>query len=144
MKLPSWPTMIVVIVTATFVAVVAFIFFTLGHRVELVTPDYYARSLTYQETIEGTRRAQALQPVPTLRVSGAQLRLTIPQHAGATGTLYFYRPSDARLDRELPLRLDGQGDQAVEVGGYARGPWRIQATWTHSNLNYRLENLIVF
>lgn len=144
MKLPSWPTMIVVIVTATFVAVVAFIFFTLGHRVELVTPDYYARSLTYQETIDATRRAQTLQPTPTLQVSGTQVLLTIPQHAGATGLVHFYRPSDAGLDRGIPLQLDAQGRQAIEVGDYARGAWRIQATWTYSNLNYRLENLTIF
>ena len=139
MKLPSWPTVIISVVTAAFLAVVAFVFFSQRHKVDLVAPDYYAQSLRHQDRIDSVRRAAQLTPEPMLRVEQRSVQVAIPNPVGATGEVYFYRPSDGKLDQRLPLALDEAGRQTMDASALAGGFWKIELTWTVSNLAYRVE-----
>ena len=139
MKLPSWPTVIVAFITAVFLAVVAFIFFTRGHQVELVTPDYYAQEIKYQDHIDAVRRAQQFPAGSVLQVRDGQAIIAIPNFTGATGSLHLYRASDARLDQHLPLTLDAAGKQVVDLSTLAKGPWRFSLMWTVSNETFLVE-----
>ena len=139
MKMPSWPTVIVAFITAVFLAVVAFIFFTRGHQVELVTPDYYAQEINYQAHIDAVQRARQFPADSVLQVRDGQAHIAIPNFQNATGTLHLYRASDARLDQHLPLALDAEGRQVVDLGSLAPGPWRFNLMWTVSNENYLVE-----
>lgn len=139
MKLPSWPSVIVAFITAVFLAVVAFIFFTRGHQVELVTPDYYAQEIKYQDHIDALRRAQQFPAGSVLQVQNDQAIIAIPNFVNATGTLHLYRAADARLDQHLPLALDAAGKQVVDLRALARGPWRFNLTWTVSNETFLVE-----
>lgn len=139
MKLPSWPTVIISVVTAAFLVVVAFVFFTLRHKVELVAPDYYAQSLRHQDRMESVQRAAQLTSEPMLRVENRSIHVAIPNPAGATGEVYFYRPSDGKLDQRIALALDEAGRQTLDASALADGFWKIELTWTVSNLAYRVE-----
>lgn len=139
MKLPSWPTVIITAVTAVFLAVVSFVIFSQRHKVELVRPDYYAESLRHQDHMDSLRRARAFTNEPILRVVGRSILVTIPNPVDATGELYFYRPSDAKLDRRFALSLDDTGRQTLDASTLAGGFWKIELTWMVSNLAYRVE-----
>ena len=143
MKLPSWPSVIIAVVTGVFLAVVAFIFFSLRHRVELVTPDYYEQSLRHQDHLDSVRRARQLAGGPWLRVDGRSAQVVLPQVNGVTGSLYLYRPSNAKLDQVYPLLLDGAGRQTFDLSGLAAGLWRIRLGWTVSNQSYLVEDSLV-
>ena len=143
MKLPSWPSVIVGAVTAVFLAVVFFIFFSLRNRVELVAPDYYAQSLQHQDHLDAVRRASRLTPRPLVNLEGNVVRIQVASHPGATGSVYLYRPSDAKLDQTLEVALDTEGRQSLDLSGLAAGLWRIQVRWTYSNETFLVEQPLV-
>ena len=139
MKLPSWPTVIIAVVTAAFLVVVAFVFFSQRHKVELVAPDYYAQSLRHQDRMDSVQRARQFTNAPILQVEGRSVRVAIPNPAGASGEVYFYRPSDGKMDQRIALALDDAGRQTLDASALAGGFWKIELTWTVSNLAYRVE-----
>jgi nitrogen fixation protein FixH len=113
-------------------ATVAFVVFALGQQVELVSPDYYGQSLTYDRRIEATRHAAELGPAVqcALAGEGRTLVVTLPRdQASAAGTLTMYRPSGGGTDRVLPLAVDASGAQRVSLAGLARGRWVLKMEW---------------
>lgn len=139
----SWPIALILFFIAVFAAVIAFVLFTQRHRVDLVAPDYYAQSLTHEAYLDSVRRAQQFTNTPILEIEGRVVRITIPNPLGATGEVHLYRPADARLDQRLPLALDAEGRQQLDLTTLAPGPWRVQLTWSVSNLSYATDRLTV-
>ena len=139
MKGNPWPVAITLFIAALIGGVVAFAVFSVKHRVDLVAPDYYDQEIRYQQQLDGSRRALRLEGGPVLSVTGQTLSIAVPNHLNATGTVTFYRPSDARLDQVFPLRLDDQGRQAVDLHGLAEGRWRIRVNWVVSNQTFLVE-----
>lgn len=109
-----------------------FVAFALGQPVELVSADYYAQSLAVDARTDAVRRAGALGT--RIRIDrdpdGQALMLTLPaEHAGATGTVTLYRPSNAGSDRAMAISLDAAGIQRISIAGLARGRWVLKIDW---------------
>jgi nitrogen fixation protein FixH len=129
----------IALVYGTFAAAtIAFVVFALRQPVDLVSPDYYARSLQQDDRTAAERRAAALAAGIACRIDSGTLTVTVPPEASrqAAGTLTLYRPSDGRADRVVPLALDATGIQRVPLAGVARGRWQLQLAWTAGGLRY--------
>jgi nitrogen fixation protein FixH len=127
-------------VTAGFVA------FAMSHPVQLVSSDYYERSLAHDAHLAAVSRTQALGQGFSLdvAVSGDVLLVTVPADAasGATGRITLYRPADAKADRTVTLSLDAQHQQRVPLAGLAPGRWRARVEWTALGKAYFAERLV--
>jgi hypothetical protein len=62
---------------------------------------------------------------------------------GATGRVHFYRPSDARLDRELPLALNADGVQRFDAKELAAGLWKVRVLWSVEGKEYFLDQPVI-
>jgi nitrogen fixation protein FixH len=136
------------LVYATFVAAtIGFVVFALGQPVELVSADYYSRSLTYDERLEAVHRADALgDAVRWTRTADARvLIVTLPREHAATaamGTLTLYRPSSVKADRTVPLALDARGEQRLSLDGLAPGRWILKVDWQVQGRSYYRESAV--
>lgn len=113
--------------TATFVA------FAMRHPVQLVSDDYYARSLDHDRHRAAIENADRLgRDVLVADANGRSVTIALPtaQAHDARGGLRFYRPSDATADRSVALALDGEGRQQVRLDGLVAGRWVAQLDWT--------------
>lgn len=140
-----WGLAIALVYAAFASATVAFVVFALRQPVDLVSPDYYARSLRQDDRAAAERRASALTTPITCRIAGGDaLVITLPREAshGAAGTLTLYRPSDGRADRVVPLALDADGTQRVSLAGMAHGRWQIQLEWEAGGVRYYHERRV--
>jgi hypothetical protein len=100
---------------------------------DLVTEDYYARELAYQEIIDAKANAAALEEPFAFRVAKdySYLELDFPAEAGSPeGKIFFYRPSDASVDFHVELSPDAQGLQRIPLKGLLQGFWRVNMEWT--------------
>jgi len=61
----------------------------------------------------------------------------------AQGRIQLYRPSDARLDRDLPLALDVNGLQRLDAKRLHAGPWNIRVQWSVDGEEFFLSRSIV-
>ncbi|TDQ13507.1 FixH protein [Algoriphagus boseongensis] len=109
--------------------------------IHLVTENYYEKEIKYQEQIEREKSAVGLdREVVMFDASSKTIYLDLP--VGAKGSLQLFRPSDARLDQELPLDITTEGKTAIPVEKLKSGYWRVQLTWTENGLEYYEEKKI--
>lgn len=132
------------LVYGTFVvATLSFVTFALGRPVELVSADYYSRSLTHDQRIAAARGGDAVAREIGVLLDGDPLVVvvTLPRaHAGtAQGTLTFYRPSSAGSDVVVPIALDSAGRQRVDAGRLASGRWILKMEWSAGGARYYRE-----
>jgi nitrogen fixation protein FixH len=127
----NWGTAIALVYTTFAVSTLSFVAFAMGQPVQLVSPDYYSRSLRQDERMAASERARALGTTMTVRIEPGAVLIDLPAgHAWATGAVTFYRPADVGSDRTVPLALDAVGDIRVTTNGLAAGRWRLQVEWT--------------
>ena len=137
----SWGTGIALTYAAFALATSGFVAFAMGRRVDLVSSDYYERSLQLDRRLDATRNAAAIgdalmveQHPSTLAIS-----LRMVDAGSATGRILFYRSSDAHADREMPLALDAAGRQEVPLAGMKSGNWSLQIEWRLQGRDYYVE-----
>jgi hypothetical protein len=138
-----WGAAIALVYGAFATSTLAFVAFALSQPVDLVSADYYARSLRQDVRLAAVQRADALGPALACAPSadGKSLDLRIPPTAtrAAVGTLTLYRAADGRADRVLPLRLNPDGVQRVSLEDLARGRWTVQVNWRVADADYYRE-----
>ena len=142
----NWGAAIAAVYIVFAASTLGFVAFAMSHPVQLVSPDYYERSLQQDQRAEAGERARALGE--RLRVeldAGAGvLAVTVPPEAatGARGTITLYRPSDVHADRTMPLALDGAGRQQLRTAALARGRWLVRIDWIAGGRSYLHEVVV--
>ncbi len=108
---------------------------------ELVRPDYYEQEIAYQKQIDRLSRTAAVRSEVSVAydIAKSQVALRIPtQHLAdkPAGTIHFYRPSNAKLDFDLPLAVDASGKQSFPTAKLLGGLWKVQVSWTSGGQEY--------
>ena len=115
---------------------------------ELVSADYYEQELAYQGHI-GRLRRSAGAGVSITHLPGRQggvLRIAWPaasRPVGVAGEVGLYRPSEASLDRRIPLRVGADGVQTVDASGLKPGLWRVRVQWGPKDSGFFAEAPVV-
>jgi nitrogen fixation protein FixH len=143
----NWGTGITAVYSAFALATSGFVYFAMRQPVDLVRPDYYAASLTHDDRLAATRRADALGDAVGVAVHDQARTLAItfpPAHLESmAGTLTLYRAADASADREMRIAPDRQGRQHVPLAGLARGQWLVKLEWRAAGQRFYTERLVV-
>lgn len=117
------------------------------NSMDLVRPDYYEQGVRYQEQIDRENRTARLSDAVQISYDAAgNVALQLPAAQAAkspAGTVRLYRPSDASLDRELPLAVNAAGHQVVDTTQLRRGNWKLRVTWRVAGEEFFSEQSIV-
>jgi len=137
----SWGTGIALTYAVFALATSGFVAFAMGRRVDLVSTDYYERSLELERRLNAKRNALELGDAVALEQKPSMLAITfgMGEARSATGRIVFYRSSDAHADREVPLALDAAGRQVVPLNGMKSGNWSLQIEWRLRDRDYYVE-----
>jgi nitrogen fixation protein FixH len=140
MKRNPWPYAIALFFAIFISAMTIWIVFAVQNDHQLVRKDYYEQELKFQNELDSFERAAGAN----IQISYAQdtriLTFTLPQEA--TGTIYFYRPSNVRSDRQMPLALRN-GVQTVDVKAFDPGLWQVRLHWSANGAEFRHDRRIV-
>ncbi len=142
-----WPIAITGFFAVAILFIVTFIAFAMRQREDLVSADYYEREVRYQSQLDAMNRSQVLaaQAVVTFEPAQQVIVITLPpaQTQGATGNIHLYRPSDARLDRNVPLALDAAGIQRLDAKDLRDGLWKVRVTWSVGAKEYFVDQPVI-
>lgn len=142
-----WPVAIITFFILAVLFLGTFVFWALRQREDLVTANYYEKEIRYQQQLDTLNRSQAVaaQVVVTYEPIANQIVITLPaaQAQGATGKIHLYRPSDASLDRELPLALDAAGTQQLDATKLQPGLWKVRVHWTTAGQEYFIDQSVI-
>lgn len=143
-KASWWPKLII----ATFVFFALFIGNMVRQAmqsdVDLVSKDYYKNEIAFQEHINKVSATQKLSESIIINhaVAAEQISLVFPQNIASEdlkGSVQFFRPSDAKLDFEVPLKLNSDNQQHISTTELAKGMWRVKINWHSHNQDYYLQ-----
>ncbi|MGB0391546.1 MAG: FixH family protein [Salibacteraceae bacterium] len=111
-------------------------------KTELVTEDYYAKEIQFQDQLDRVKNALELNTNFTWTKSEDSWVLGLSgdfTHKEVKGVLTVFRPSDSSLDFEIPIQLDSNFKQVVSASKFVKGKYQIQVKWTVNGKECYLE-----
>jgi nitrogen fixation protein FixH len=141
----SWGIKITILYTGFAALIMTMVGLTMREQIDLVTPDYYEQELHYQDRIDAIERTRLLEEQPTWEVGKKALRLHLPASAGKqeiVGHVYFFRPSDSRLDQTIALPAAVSGIREIPLGKLKKGVYKMQISWKQGQTDYYTEGII--
>ncbi len=131
----NWGTGIAIFIGIFMISMLMMVFSTLNHRWDLVADDYYEQDLKFDQKAEKMRNAATSGA--SLSVSANHLHEVAVAFSGisanTTGTLRFFRPSDAALDFAVPFAVGQDLRQSVKSAKLVSGKWKAIAEWKGNN-----------
>lgn len=109
--------------------------------IHLVTHDYYEQEIKYQEQIDRMINASHLE-MNAIEYHEGIKSLSLHLKEGSVGTLHFFRPSDARLDRKIDFEILEINSNSVDLSSLKEGYWRVKMTWKEGGKEFYLEKKI--
>ncbi|MEJ8804478.1 FixH family protein [Pontibacter sp. H249] len=141
-----WPYAIVVCMVLFMAYIAMFVYKAMKLDVDLVSKDYYQQEIQYQDRIESVKRTQALGDVMLdYSAENKSILLQMPatyKDKNLSGTITFFRPSDDKMDKEIPLQLGRDHSQLVETSDLGSGLWKVRVNFTDGEDTYYTEKTI--
>jgi len=104
--------------------------------------DYYEQGLNYDRAYEKKQNVLIMQESPTITISGDTLYIHFVSKVN-TGKLLLRKPSDSRLDRELPFRTSNN-IFVLPLSTFDRGMWNLYIDWKSLGRDFLFEEHILF
>jgi len=119
---------------------------TTQEKVDLVTSDYYAQEIKYQDKIDASKRAAALSSPLRYQLKGQTLTIEFPKEFDGkdlTGDVLVYYPADSRKDVTVPVKTTGNTMQ-LTLDVKNTGMHILQVNWQDGKTAYYFEeNLFI-
>lgn len=111
--------------------------------IELVGKNYYADGQAFQKKINEREQTAALTTKASLKFSAdfQQAKIQFPTSI-STGSLVFYRPSNANLDKTVSVAADSSGLALIHTPFLVKGPWNVSLIWEKDGKSYIEEQRI--
>jgi hypothetical protein len=135
----QWPLGIIVAYIIFVGGTLTFVFISFTTKVDLVTDDYYQKTLVYQSKIDSESNAMSLAHPLAWRFVDGDIVITYPEElleSGLAGKITMYRPSDVNLDFVVPVAVELDGTQRISAGAMQKGLWRMEVEWTSGEKNF--------
>ncbi len=111
--------------------------------VDLVTDNYYEKELDYQQQINKESRTASMKKEVEIKYSDKIIILNFNNPStNIDGQVYFYRPSNSKMDFKIPLKVDGNGKQRIDASSIIKGMWHVQVSWNEKDKDFYSEQTI--
>lgn len=121
---------------------IAFVIFSMGKEVNLVTEDYYGEELKFQNKIDIMERSLLAKVKPEIIFENNKLIIQLPDSTNKfklNGNIHFYRPSDNKLDFKIPVQLSSENITSIDLSGLKKGKWEAHLSWFDNELEFYTE-----
>lgn len=145
----NWGTGIVLVMVG-FIAFILYFVITMStdeaYSHDLVTEEYYAKEMAYQDEIDAETNTNNLaERFKSKKVADGWL-LTFPDELTPEkikGNVFLYRPSNQRLDFEIPMELSSS-DLLIPDKRLIDGRWNIIIDWTYDGKSFMYKEEISY
>ena len=141
----SWGYKITVLYVGFILLIISMVALTMREKVDLVSKDYYEQELKYQDKIDKVNRTNALKRSLTWKIKTDSLILEVAEQFKAekiNGSIFLFRPSDAALDKTIPVEMNSSGMQVISTDQLKKGIYKMQVSWEAKGEEYYNEGII--
>ena len=145
----SWPTGIILALSAFIIFILSFVYkatFMQEYDHHLVSDDYYKDELNYQQEIDKLNNSAALKEDVTLTKVAEGLLIKFPAEFDPekiTGTISFQRPSNDKIDFQLPIKLT-TANYLISNNNLVEGRWNVKIEWTINGNTYLFKEKLMY
>ncbi|UKJ05925.1 FixH family protein [Solitalea lacus] len=96
---------------------------------ELISPNYYADELKYQEKINASENAGTLSESLKVEAINKSITIDLPKDfegKSISGEINLVRPSDKSKDVKVPLNASMKGVQQISSNKFVKGLYLLQ------------------
>lgn len=143
----SWGTKIAILYIGFVAMIVALVVKSSQVNTDLVSADYYAQELKFQDKINGQKNLSNLTNSIECVTERNAVLITLPEELrnnSTKGEIVIYRPSDALLDVKQILKADTSGIQRIQSKSFKRGLYKVQLNCSSQGKNYFFEKDIFY
>ncbi|MCA0932068.1 FixH family protein [Lutimonas saemankumensis] len=137
----NWGTGIFLAMLAFMIFILTFVYKSIAldeYQHELVSEDYYKDELHYQEEIDKINNAKELSENIELENTNEGILIKFPEEvlmANISGTIYFQRLSNEKLDFVEEIKLDNH-KQLIRSDRLVSGKWIVKIDWKNQEKEY--------
>lgn len=142
----SWGYKIAALYIGFVMMVLFMVFLASKQNIELVTPDYYAKELMFQQEIDAMNNAASLSADIQVNIADKKVILIFPsefKNTNVKGEAVMFRPSDSSLDVSFPLQLNEEGKMILHSEKFKTGLYKLTVNWTVDGKNYQTQHTVV-
>jgi hypothetical protein len=142
----NWGLRIILLYTAFVGGMLFLVYKCTQQNIDLVSTDYYAQEIKYQEKIDRLNNSQD-QDVRLDVVYAAEkelIQITFPASSttnNTTGEIVLFRPDNSKLDFKIPIDIT-DGIQNISTEKLSKGLWRVKSSWSTDDTPYYQEEKI--
>ena len=135
----------ILIVYGIFVAGIMFMVFrSSSQKMDLVTTDYYAKELKYQDDINAIEKANTLSEDVRYEIKDNRVVLHFPKDFSGkqiTGNAVLYCPSDENKDIKQDFSLKDV-PLVMQLTTHSKGQFELHISWQADGVSYYFEQKI--
>lgn len=133
----------IVVAFVCFIGVIAtLVTISMKQDVSLVAKDYYVQEIAYQDQIDRIENKNRMEIQPSVELKTGNIELLIKK-LELEGTIHFFRPSNAKLDKKYVIKLDKNGKQLFSASDFEKGLWKVKINFTSEGREYYSEHSLV-
>ncbi|MBG9378120.1 FixH family protein [Panacibacter sp. DH6] len=140
----SWGNKLLVAFIAFGALIGTLVYKCMHQNFELVSKDYYADELKYQDRIDGANNAGKLSAVQ-VSTTGTELAIQLPKELNGQvlkGEAWFYCATNAADDRRIPLTVDDKGIMLVDKSKLAKASYVLKLNWENTSEKFYNEQAV--
>jgi hypothetical protein len=142
----SWGVKIAATYIIFVIGVLVMVLIFMNQDVHLVTDNYYAKELEYQNQIDKINRTNQLDEQLQIMNQPSLIKFIFPQQFKTEkiqGKIQFYRPSDQSKDFVIDIMTDTSNSQIVGTEKFSKGVWRVKIDWSVKENTYYNEKILL-
>ena len=103
---------------------------------DLVTEEYYKQELAYQDQIDAQQNSARLAKNIQVEVTAEGIQIVFPsEKQNIDGGVSLYRPSNKKLDIEIPISLENQ-QMLIPAEKLVEGKYKLSINWKSNGTDY--------
>lgn len=142
----SWGYRIAALYIGFVLLILFMVVMAMRQKIELVTPDYYAKELKFQQEIDAMNNAGLLSVNLQVELQSNAVLISFPEEfkgKSIQGNALMFRPSDSSLDISFPIELNKEGKMILQSEKFKAGLYKLTVKWTADGKNYQSEHTVV-
>ena len=143
----NWGLKIALLYIGFVIFIISMVSMAIYQQVDLVSKDYYEQELQYQNKINMQNRTNALSEQLTWEVKRQSVTFTFPKEfekEEIKGTVYFFRPSDAKMDTTISFSSPHTHRLDIATDQLKKGVYKMQVSWEVNNEKFYNEGILKF
>ena len=112
---------------------------------ELVVEKYYQKELTFEKQMEKEQNAHDMDQSVTIISTNDGIKITFPNEYDIkkiNGKVSFYRPSNKKLDFEMPISLSSP-HLLIPKSNLVGGRWDISVDWSYEGKEFLSKETVI-